>query len=105
MFTFSSLTSRKHTMVSTQLVLLKLWSNSAFQENLLEVCLNNTESKFKIGSKITESIQVITELRQDGLSPFLFNLAMDKIKRVTDQQNFKDISIGGENMSLIAYAE
>ena len=49
---------------------------------------------------------MLTCLRQgDGLSPTLFNFALEKIIRKTFRENFEGIQVEGKNLAYLAYAD
>ena len=62
---------------------------------LIELTLTNTISKIKFRGEISEPFMVTTGLRQgDGLSPLLFNCALEYVMREWYRNNSKNIIIG-----------
>ncbi|KAG8237000.1 hypothetical protein J437_LFUL015911 [Ladona fulva] len=73
---------------------------------LVDLFLDDTRAKIKLGNKICETFRVNTGLRQsNGLSPILFNIALEKVNRDIKKFNFHGVQVGNENITHFAYAD
>lgn len=90
--------------------LLKILRNFGLHPKLvkmIELTLTDTKSKVKFRSEISDPFKVRTGLRQgDGLSPLLFNCALEYIMRQWFQQNKANIKIGRKiEFSCLGFAD
>lgn len=93
--------------------LLKILRNFGLHPKLIrliELTLTNTNSKIKFRGEMSEPFQVKTGLRQgDGLSPLLFNCALEYIMREWYKLNPKNIVIGRKidniNLNCLGFAD
>lgn len=77
---------------------------------LIELTLTNTTSKIKFRGELSEPFLIRTGLRQgDGLSPLLFNCALEYIMREWYSNNPKNILIGCKkdniNLNCLGFAD
>lgn len=88
----------------------KLWSlmkKFKFSDKiikLIKLCVNDSKGKVKVGREYTEIFEINTGVRQgDGLSPILFNIALEEALRETTK------STGGakipDKINLLAFAD
>lgn len=89
-----------------RITLLRILRNLGLHPKLvkmIELTLTNTKSKIKFRGELSEEFEIKTGLRQgDGLSPILFNCALEYIMREWEMTNPKNIQIGyrKENIKL-----
>ena len=68
---------------------------------MIELTLTNTTSKVKFRGELSEPFPIKTGLRQgDGLSPLLFNCALEYVMREWYKENPKNIRIGTKKESI-----
>lgn len=78
--------------------------------NMIKLTLVNTKSKVKFRGELSESFTIKTGLRQgDGLSPLLFNCALEYVMREWYKENLKNIKIGTKkdqiNLNCLGFAD
>jgi len=82
-------------------------------QSLIKQTLTDTTSQVKFMGEKSEKFQITTGVRQgDGLSPLLFNLALDKVMRewqqtLKDQKHWKPLKISRKKIevSCLAFAD
>ena len=73
--------------------------------NLVKACYSNSKALVQIGKGRTEEFEIRTGLRQGCLlSPILFNLVLEKVKRSIGQRQ-GGIVIGGISIGSLEYAD
>ena len=73
--------------------------------NLVKACYRNSRACVQIGQRKSEDFEIKTGLRQGCmLSPILFNLVLEKVKRSIEVVE-RGINLGGVNIQTLAYAD
>ncbi|KAL4154176.1 hypothetical protein QTP88_002009 [Uroleucon formosanum] len=70
---------------------------------MIKICNSNTLCKVRWQGELSPHFEVKSGLKQgDALSPFLFNLALEKVVRDVGEDRVMEIN---ENMTMLAYAD
>jgi hypothetical protein len=54
---------------------------------LIKMCLSGTHNKFRIGKQLSHALPVQNDLKQDVLSPLLFNFPLEYNVRKVQEKN------------------
>lgn len=80
---------------------LKEFNLDSKTTNLIKETLSNTYSKVKFMGELSESFEIKTGVRQgDGLSPLLFNCALEKVVREWNMKIDSGIRLGPKNKGI-----
>ncbi|VVC36479.1 Reverse transcriptase domain [Cinara cedri] len=92
----------------------KLWNDEELPEEWnkaivvplhKKVCMNGTKYQVRVDNILSEEFQVVTGLKQgDSLSPLLFNIALEKVVRSIQRNNY-GIDIGTIKIGILGFVD
>ncbi|VVC31914.1 Reverse transcriptase domain [Cinara cedri] len=73
--------------------------------SMTKVCMNGTKYQVRVDNVLSEEFQVVTGLKQgDALSPLLFNIALEKVVRSIQRDNY-GIDIDTNKIGILGFTD